>query len=506
MRRTGPSIWDQESGADLLRRPVLFIGALAAAPILAVLIAKVGIVAGALFVVLPAGGYFIVQVFKQPQLTLYAALFMSFFASGLSRYVKIPWGLSVDAFLVLGVVAVVFQKWKFTDWTPLRNDALLVTLLWYTVVLFEIVNPEAKSIIAWFYAMRGTGFYQLLAFFLCFMTMKDNPRHVDYFLKLSIWISLLGTIWGIRQKYFWIDAAEHHWLYAEDHFEEHVLFGVLRTFSFYSDAGQFGASQAMFALLCGIITISPVSFREKIFYGVSALLTFVGFGISGTRGALAVPAAGGLLYLFLSKNFKILITGLVAMFLVFYMLKYTKVLQGVEQVRRMRTALADDNPSLQVRLDNQILFGNYLRSRPFGGGIGSSGFWGARFSPGTFLGEMPTDSYYVKIWAETGIIGICVHMFMLAYFLGKGGFIIWHLKNDVLRFKMIALYASYGGVLLASYGNQVFSQLPSAMMMNIGLPMIFMAPRFDRIITAQKQQRKKAQSHRITPSKHLISS
>ncbi len=171
----------------------------------------------------------------------------------------------------------------------------------------------------------------------------------------------------------------------------------------------------------------------------------------------------------------------------FYFLKYTHVLHGVEQVRRMRTALADDNPSLNARLRNQVTFGNYLRSRPFGGGIGTAGFWGNRFSPNTLLAQTPTDSYYVKIWAETGLIGICLHLAMLGYFLGKGGYIALNLRNTDLRYKVMALYSGYAGVLLASYGNQVFSQMPTGMIMNLALPLIFMAPYFDKLLQSEKK-------------------
>jgi hypothetical protein len=73
-------------------------------------------------------------------------------------------------------------------------------------------------------------------------------------------------------------------------------------------------------------------------------------------------------------------------------------------------------------------------------------------------------------------------MLMLGYFMGKGGYIIFQLKDEGLRIKIIAIYSGFGGVLLASYGNQVFSQMPTGMVMNLALPLIFMAPLYDKII------------------------
>ena len=172
--------------------------------------------------------------------------------------------------------------------------------------------------------------------------------------------------------------------------------------------------------------------------------------------------------------------------LTFFILKYTHLFHGIEQVRRMRTALSSENPSLQARLRNQATLGRYLKSKPIGGGIGTAGFWGNRFSPNTLLADTPTDSYYVKIWAETGIVGLVLHLSMLAYFAGKAGYIVWHLKDEDLRYKMMAIYAGFVGVIFCSYGNQVFSQMPTGMIMNLSIPLLFMAPLYDHLLKTEK--------------------
>lgn len=364
---------------------------------------------------------------------------------------------------------------------------MLLMLVWFGYVVFELVNPEARSAVAWFYAMRGIGFYWLLGFGLAFYYYR-RPEDVDRFLNMVVGISVLGSIWGLRQKIFGTDAAEDHWLYAEGHFDEHILFGVLRVFSFYSDAGQFGSSQAMFALVCGIIAIGPGTLKHRLWYGFAALMIFVGFGISGTRGALAVPAFGGIIFLLMTKNFRILTLGLVAAFTVFFILKYTTLFHSVEPVQRMRTALDPNDPSLLARLRNQQTYHRYLATRPFGAGVGTAGFWGQRFSPGTVPAETPTDSWFVKIWAETGIVGLSLHCFFLGYFLGKGGNIIWHLRDRRLAYKIMGLYAGLGGVIVSSYGNQVLGQLPTGMIISVAMPVILMAGEYDAELTRRAAQ------------------
>jgi len=421
----------------------------------------------------------IFAIFWKPQVGLFTALVLSFFVSGLTRYLAVPWGLGIDLLLVIAMLALFFKEFKRIQSHHLRNDLFFLASIWMGYIVLQIGNPESFSITAWFYAMRGIGFYQFLIFGLVLLLCR-HPRYLRYFLHTIIGLSILGTLWGLKQKYLGLDAAEDYWLWDLGHHDEHLLFGVLRVFSFYSDAGQFGASQAMIALICAILMVQKnLSPSLKLFYFTGFILTAYGFGISGTRGALAVPAIGGLAFLMISKNFKILIVGLVLMVSTFGLLKYTHVAHGNEQVRRMRTALAPNNPSLTARLNNQRTFGRYLRSRPLGGGVGSAGYWGERFSPHTLLAQTPTDSYYVKIWVETGIIGVCLQAIIFGYIIGRGALIVLNTRIESLRFQSMALYCSIVGVLFASYGNQVFSQMPTGYIMSMGIAILFLVPAYE---------------------------
>jgi cell division protein FtsW (lipid II flippase) len=188
-----------------------------------------------------------------------------------------------------------------------------------------------------------------------------------------------------------------------------------------------------------------------------------------------------MVYLFLTKKFKVLLVGIVALGAVFFLLKFTNAGAGNYQVQRMRSALDPNDASLQVRLDNQKKFKVYLASRLIGGGIGSAGSWGQRFSPGTFLAETPTDSWYVKIWAETGIIGLWVHLFMLFTYIITGVVLIFKIKNDlVLRQSAMAIFSGFVGIAVASYSNQVLGQAPSGIVVFISIGFIWLAYKWDK--------------------------
>ncbi len=476
---TGKDSFFVRYGADKIRTPVGLGVTFGLLLVCAAMMKVMGMMGGILFIILPIGVATMATILLRPLVGVSLALIVGFVSPGLSRYVNAPWGLTIDLFLFLAVLGILFKQNKPKGyWAPLSNGVMIAWTIWMGYIFFELVNPEAHSAVAWFYAMRGIGFYQVLSIMIILMVVKDQ-NYFNFIINAIIWFSIAGTIWGLRQMIFGVDAAEYHWLYAEEHAKEHVLAGVLRIFSYYSDAGQFGASQAMVFLLTGILLLGPERGPRRILYMVACFSAFIGFAVSGTRGALAVPGAGAIIYLITSKNYRLLTVGFLGIFIIFYTLKFTFAFQGVEQVRRMRTAMNPNDPSLQLRLANQRKFARYLGSRPFGGGIGTAGFWGARFSPNTFLAQTATDSWYVKIWAETGVIGLCIHFGVLAFTLGKSGAILWNIRNKVLKQKIAAFYASIAGIMLASYANQVFGALPTGMIMAVMIPLMFLAPEWD---------------------------
>ncbi len=300
---------------------------------------------------------------------------------------------------------------------------------------------------------------------------------------LNIWIgwSFLACLWSMKQVYIGLNHAEQMWLDAGA-YKTHILFGKLRAFSFYSDAGQFGAAMGHILLICLILATGPFKLKQKLLYWALAIFFFWGMAISGTRGALFVPLSGIMCYLFLSKNFKILSIGIFIVATLFCILKFTKIGQSNYQVQRMRSALDPNDPSLQVRLENQKKLSVYLSSRPLGGGIGSAGYWGQRFSPGTFLAETPTDSWYVRIWAETGIIGLYVHLAVIFSFIISGVFLIFKMNNNIqLRQIAIALFSGFVGVAFASYGNQVIGQTPTSVVVFMSLGFVWLTYKWDEL-------------------------
>ncbi len=425
----------------------------------------------------PIGIGFVIFTLYRPAAVMYFSLHLSFVILGIPRYVNAgPIGLSVDAILILLFVSLIFKRSK-VDWSGIKNPAVIATLIWFIYTFLMLFNPEARSKVAWFYAVRGISLYAVLTIPLVFVLLKDkaNLRKV-----IIIWItwSTIAALWGYKQLYIGVDSFEQRWLDAGAA-TTHVLFGRLRVFSFLSDAGQFGAVMGHASLMSILLAIGTKNKMYKIILIILGIIIFWGLAISGSRGPLIIVFAGGAMYLFMAKNYKLLVLGALAGALAFGFLKFTTIGQGNYQIQRMRSALDPNDASLQVRVENQKKLAAYLAARPFGGGVGSGGSFGQRFTPGTFLAETALDSWYVRIWVDTGIVGLLLYLCMLFFFLIKGGIIIYNLRDPNLRFKMVALYCAYFGIVVGSYGNQIYGQLPIGTMMYITIAFLFQAKEWD---------------------------
>lgn len=454
-------------------RSFLYVGlVLVSALMVAVIIAKGQLIGGIALIALPFAFGFLLWVFNQPIVGLYAVIAMSFISNGLIRYLPAPLGLSIDILLILTLLALFFQRFGTKKWRFLsKNPLLYVVSVWCTFCLLQLLNPEARSAEAWFYAMRGMALYLILTVILG-MELLNTPKHLHRFIDLWLGFSFLMALNGIKQLTIGLDGAENAWLQAGNA-STHILHGKLRVFSFYSDAGQFGAAMAHAGLMALILALGNAPLKKRLLYSAAACVCFYGMAISGTRGALFVPLAGISAYLVMVRNFKFLFIGAVLAGCVFGMLKFTYIGQSNYQIQRMRSALDPNDPSLLVRLENQKKLSSYLSTRPLGGGIGSAGYWGLRFSPNTFLARTPTDSWYVKIWAETGIIGLALHLFMIGFILIFFFLKIWQMPQSELRQKLMGLYAGIVGISAASYGNQLLGQMPTGTVIYLSIALLY---------------------------------
>ena len=473
-------LFQKESFTEVVRWAA-FVGF---AAFTAFLIAKKGIAIAAALMALPVVVAFFAFFFRYPKLGIFTSLVISFVLPMLNRWSDYygiplpPLGLGVDILLLLTFVVVILKYWRKTDFSALSNDVMLLLTIWMAYIVIQIANPQAYSFAAWFYSMRGIALYQWLIIGLGFW-MFNSKKDFYNWLHLFLGFSALAIVWAIKQKFIGVSPAEQKWLDDGEHVT-HLLFGKLRIFSYYFDAGTFGAAMGHVCIVSAILFLGPYSKARKVFYFLMALFGFYAMMLSGTRGALAVPGLGGVAFLIMSKNVRLLVAGGLIMVGAFVFLKYTTILQSNYEVNRLRTALDSDDPSLNTRKRNRARLTEYLRNKPIGGGVGTTGSWGKRFSPGTWLADFEPDGLYTRIRAETGLIGRQFYVWMWVYILLKAIWKIWKMPSGTEEHNVsMALMAGYAGILLANYGNAVMTQHPISLVTFLSISTVYTIHRWN---------------------------
>lgn len=477
--------FDKLSGSASLAKPkvilLLFVGII----FVAFILAKLKIVGVGVLLALMFGAFFLNILFKKPIIGFYTAIGLNFVILGIGRYIQgLPLGFAIDGIMVITFLALIFSRFKErVDWSPANKNITILAGIWLLYCIFQIVNPEARMIEPWI-AGRGIGFY-FFFFVILTLMLVDNNKKLDTFLYVWGAFSILATLKGFGQMVFGVDYAERAWL-DNGGAETHVLFGKLRVFSFFSDAGQFGGNQGYAGVVFIIYSMAKKGL-PKIFFLTVGILGFYGMMISGTRGSIAVPLAGFMTFFVLRKNIKVLSTGVLFLALIFVFFKFTTIGNGNYQIRRMRGAFDPNNKSLQVRLDNQKILKEYLASRPFGGGIGHAGDKAQRFLPNAFLSNVATDSWYVLIWAELGVIGLTYHLFVLFFVIGVASYkVMFRIRDPITKIKMSALISGMAGVMLASYGNAILGGMPTALLFYASMAIMSTPETFEEEITENK--------------------
>lgn len=442
------------------------------------LIAGKGLTIAGMLIALPFIIAFLILVFLYPRVGLIAFLLYSFFMPTIGRHIAgLQVGLGIDGLLIITWLGVIFYRGNRYRFRHLKNDLVWLGTAWFMLTVLQIGNPAKASIVGWLQEMRSIAFYGFLIVPLTMMVF-NKKSDLYLFLDTIVFLSFLGSLYGMKQLYIGLDAAEQHWL-NDGHLKTHLLFGKLRVFSYFSEAGQFGASQAQLAIMSFVLATGPYSKVRKIWYAVAGLFIFYGMLLSGTRGALGGIVGGGFVFLVLSKQVKIIILGGIIGLGFIGMLKFTSIGSGNDQIKRLRSGMDPNDPSLMVRLVNQRTLSNMLKTKPFGTGVGTIGMWGVKYNKHIPTAKIPPDSLYVKVWAMYGITGFIFWFGMMLFIMGKSAGIIWNTRDPIMRNQLCSLCAGFGGILLCSYGNEVMNVVPSTTIVCMSWALIWMSTRWD---------------------------
>lgn len=453
--------------------------------LIALLILKASLVVGLLFAMLPLIVYMLFSFIQKPVLAFLFLYIINFLIMGIGRYVNlpIPPGIIVDLLILLTLLILVFQTiYGEVAWKNAINPLFFLSLVWLLYCMLEIINPMSTAE-RWVTSVRSIAIY-LFLFALLVSVVCNRYKYLKQFLVIWSVLIVLAVLKAFIQKSYGFDASETTWLFTFGA-HTHLISSGIRYFSFFTDAANFGCHMGFAMVVFSIIAIYTKSINLRIYFLVVALLAMYGMMISGTRAAMVVPFIGFACFVFIVKQWKWIIMGSLMLVAAFVFFNFTHIGEGNSSIRRMRTAFRfEKDASFNVRLDNQERMNEFMGNYPFGLGLGSA----KHVEEGDLLYKLPTDSSFVHIWVETGMVGLILYVSILVTLLIIGMYYVMkRLKHPELRGIICAFTAGFAGMLAAGYANEVLHQFPTGPTLYICLAFIMLSPMLDKELNYGKK-------------------
>lgn len=447
---------------------------------------RMGIIPAILFAGIPFALICMLLAMQKLTLSFCFVFIMNYLVMGINRYYSMKAGLLMT-FLALSLLFIVFLQnlYKQQEWE--RSRTLLVALwgIWFLYCLGEAFNPESL-LEPWAIAIPQLAVFPLLFATLVPLLLHEY-KHIHWLLAIWAVLTLMGAAKGYWQRNHGFDSTELDWLYNLGGANTHLIHSGIRYFSFFTDAANFGSSMGLSLVTFGISSFYIRNRRLKILFWTAALAGGYGLIISGTRSAIAVPFFGFAFYALACRNIKGILLAIFILASSFILLNYTKIGDSNRLIHRMRTAFDMQDASFLVRAYNKQKIYDEMINKPFGVGLGLGGGKAKRFRPDSPISQIPTDSFLVLLWVETGIIGLLIYLTIITTILYKGTrIVIYEIRNKELRGILLAMLAGICGLIISSYANEVIG-FPNGIIIYTFMGIIFAAPYYDKKLTKNEQ-------------------
>lgn len=417
--------------------------------------------------------------------TSFHLLFLAqFLLMALGIFINVKAGVATLIVTLLLVPICLFQldKDKSTDWSKGRNLMFTVCLIWLGYYLLELFNPN-NVLDAWNIGFLPYALIPLLCAFLVPLVVRST-KSIEILLFIWSVFVLIFTIKGYWQKNHGFSEKDLFFLYNSGGWRTHIIWSGIRFFSCFSDAANYGVHAAMSATLFGISAFFVKERWKQLFFLFIALCGLYGMAISGTRAAVAVIAGGILMVVVISKNWKMLIGGVLLFISLFCFFYFTNIGSGNQYIFKIRSAFhPTEDASYLVRVQNRERMKELMASKPIGYGIGLSK--SERFNPKESM-PYPPDSWLVSVWVETGIIGLILYLAIHGILFAWGAWILLvKVRDKRLRGLVAAWLSMDAGFFIAAYVNDVM-QYPNQLPVYTGFALCFAAQHIDKQISKEK--------------------
>ncbi|WP_179414208.1 O-antigen ligase family protein [Mucilaginibacter sp. E4BP6] len=424
-------------------------------------------------------------IIAYPKFGIIVLLIMSYILFVLSEFgLDGPIGTIMDGLQMLLVLGMFIQMKRDKNWAIFKSPITWVSLLWLAYNLIEVLNPYAGSSMAWLYTVRPVAITTLTYF--VFMYNINSVKYIRLIFKIWLVLTCIGAAYAFKQEYIGFNSHEQAYLATPGVAELLFINGHWRKFSIFADPVAFAYNMVMPSIFCICMLTLDIKLWKKIVFGCLIGFFLDAMLFSGTRGAnVLIPAALGL-FVVLKFNRRILIaTVLAAIFLVFLITVPT----SNQNLYRFQTAFKPNNDdSYNLRKRNQKRIQPYIVSHVMGGGLGSTGEWGQRFTPNTYLAHFPPDSGYIRVAVEDGWGGLLVFCFFMFIVILTGINNYFLIEDKELKTYCLAMTLIVFAYNIANFPQEALAQFPSNILFYMEAALINITLRLD---IAQRQERTK---------------
>ena len=420
------------------------------------------------------------SILKHAILMYFIAFSICYYATAFVRYTGIV-GISyvVDCVVLFTIVFMLLVNNNIKELKEKSSNILLLSAIaWLIYSIFQLANHEAVAE-AWM-SSRGVALNGVMFTVLTLVSIRNFTQVKRLLFIMSIF-TLTAVGKALMQKNFGWDPVEVKWLH-DGAAKTHLIATGTRYFSFFSDAGNFGSNMGFATVLFSIVGLYSKSWTLRIYYIIVALLALLAMFLSGTRGAIVVPIVGFTAMVIFSRKSTLMIALGILLVATFVFFKFTYIGQSNQYIRRMRTVFVSgtEEASFNVRLLNQKLLADYLQNKPFGVGLGLSGVENQKFAD-ILTTQIPHDSWMVKIWVETGIVGLLLYLLFIVGAISQAAKrLMFNVRDSMIKFYLLAWLCGICGLLVSSYGNAFFGQFPTNIIVFSGLMLAMNGEYFER--------------------------
>lgn len=407
------------------------------------------------------------------------SVFVEFF-----RKYGIPAGIALDGLLVVALFGIIIAQINDRRIGFAKSPISMVIWLWVSYTIIQVLNPVAESQLAWLYTVRSLGLLILFYFIACYTFTSLKQIRTTF--KLILYLAFFSALYGLKQEFLGFSDREMEWLYSDpERFQRIFQWSRLRIFSFFSDPTTYGIYMGYMGTICFVLMAGPFANKRKAMLFIAGAAMFLSMAYAGSRTPFVLVPFGFLVFVMLTLKKNILmIMGVVFILGVGFMAKSSSnaVIFRIQSAFNPETS--DD--TMQVRLENQARIQPFIHKHPFGAGLGSTGLWGQRFTPDSWLADFAHDSGFVRIAVEMGWVGLLIYAGFLFLILRLCIYYYVRVRNPEIKIYYLVLCVFFFMMTLASYPQEAIILLPNSIIFYTLLAMLVKLKDFDEIEKGDK--------------------